>query len=135
VRAERHCVRPDLPRVKPDVDLAQLTAHMGRSFDPRRDMSVWRDRAGRRLPVDPSAPPEDPGEGCPGAWYRNPFIDSVIPYLRRRDQNGARVQNHRLDRCDDRLIVDAVYMVEQHQERAHSRDAELFRERMKRKHG
>lgn len=98
-------------------------------------MSVWRSRDGTRLPLDPHECPEDPGEGCPGSWYRNAFTDSVIPYMRRRDQNGARVQNHRLDRCEDRLIVDAVYIVEHHQERAHARDAELFRERMNKANG
>lgn len=62
-------------------------------------------------------PTEDPDEGCPGGWYRSRFVDSVLPFLRRRDGNGGRVQNLRLDRTDDDLVIDLVAYLEAEQER------------------
>ena len=51
-------------------------------------------------------------EGCPGAWYRTPFFDSVARYKRRSTEGGGRVANPRLDRCDDDVVLEAVALLE-----------------------
>lgn len=55
-------------------------------------------------------------EGCPGAWYRSPFVASVLRYTRRPDGNGGRVPNRLLDRCDDELVIEAVETLEAHED-------------------
>ena len=50
---------------------------------------------------------------------------SVLPYVRRRDTQGNRVANPRLDRCEDRLVVDAVLYFEAEQEALVSHRDEL----------
>jgi hypothetical protein len=70
-------------------------------------------------------PPEPLSDGCPEGWARSPFATSVVPYIRRRDANGNRVQNPRLDRCADRLVVDAVLYFEGEQESLVARRDEL----------
>ena len=61
-------------------------------------------------------PPDDPDEGCPGAWRLSPFVDSLAPFLRRRDDNGNRVANALYDRCDDELIIALVHYYEDEHE-------------------
>lgn len=51
-------------------------------------------------------------EGCPGAWYRTPFIESLLRYRRRPCDGGGRVANPLLDRCADEWILDAVAELE-----------------------
>ncbi|MEM6988920.1 MAG: hypothetical protein AAF721_00440 [Myxococcota bacterium] len=63
-------------------------------------------------------PPEDPDEGCPGAWRRNRFVGSMLPFLRRRDDHGGRVSNPFHDRCDDELVLALVNFYEDEHERA-----------------
>lgn len=64
--------------------------------------------------------PFDPPElGCPGAWYRTPFIDSLDPYTRRRDSNGGRVPNPLFDSAD-RVIQALAMRLEEEEERAHA---------------
>lgn len=66
---------------------------------------------------DWSRPNEDiANEGCPGAWYRSPFVVSVLRYTRRPDGNGGRVPNRLLDRCDDDLVIEAVETLEAHED-------------------
>jgi hypothetical protein len=65
-------------------------------------------------------PPEDSADGCPGAWYRTPWVDSVDQYSRRRTESGDRVSNHLLDDCDDWLIHAAVRALEGEEERWHA---------------
>lgn len=67
--------------------------------------------------VHPDFPTEDASDGCPGGWYRSRFIDSLMPYLRRRDQHGGRVPNMILDRSDDDLIFELVQYAEDQEER------------------
>lgn len=55
-------------------------------------------------------------DGCPGAWYRTPFVDDLAPYLRRRSEGGARVPNPRFDGADW-LVQDAVMCYEDEEER------------------
>lgn len=85
--------------------------------------------------------PEDPADGCPGAWYRTPFIDSVDPYARRRTRDGGRVRNPRFDGADW-LIQEAVLYLEDEEERAiayaekvQADRIEALRKAEERKHG
>ena len=108
-RATRACVRPDLPAVKPSPSLEQFAAgYHGRA--PVR-LSVVREEFGewgKRLPPNVDrTPPESPAEGCPGAWYRSPFVASLRPYLRLGDSNGNRVDNLLL-RDAPSLVLEAV---------------------------
>lgn len=51
-------------------------------------------------------------DGCPGAWYRTAFVESLLRYRRRPCEGGGRVSNPLLDRCDDEWIVEAVAELE-----------------------
>ncbi len=70
--------------------------------------------------------------GCPGAYYRTPWVESVMRYYRRRDDNGNRIANPALDRCDDPLVHEAVLELEYHEDswRAEyeSKRAEMMRQ-------
>lgn len=58
-------------------------------------------------------PPEDiEAEGCPGAWYRTPFVASLLRYVRRGDGKGGRVTNRFYDDCDDRFVIECVHIME-----------------------
>lgn len=57
-------------------------------------------------------PPEDPEDGCPGAWYRTPWVASVLRYRRRPDGNGGRVPSRLYDTCADELVLEAVELLE-----------------------
>lgn len=118
-RRARGCTRIDLPAVQWDVDVTRFRVHQGRNADPDLDPSVWKIR--RETPNalhQPwwRTPGEDPEGGCPGGWIRCGFIESLTPYLRKRTEGGGRVQNMRTDRCDDRLVLDAVLYFEDCQE-------------------
>lgn len=130
-RALRGCTRVDLPPVEWDVDVGQVRAYMGRPFDPDDPVFDVVGPDGRRFPVDPDHPPEEPRDGCPGGWYRTPYVDSVLVYLRTRAENGARNQNHYLDATTDRRVLDAVYYVEREQERVFAYRAERLAEEMR----
>lgn len=56
--------------------------------------------------------------GCPGAWYRAGFVDSVLRYYRRRDRNGGRVENLLYTRCDDELVIEAIRVLEAYEDAA-----------------
>lgn len=51
-------------------------------------------------------------DGCPGAWYRSPFVESVLRYRRRPCGDGMRLPNRLLDLCDDELVIEAVNAME-----------------------
>lgn len=74
----------------------------------------------RRLDVDERGaeerPPEEPENGCPGAWYRTAFVASVLRYRRRADGNGGRVPNRLLELCADELVIEAVETLETHED-------------------
>jgi hypothetical protein len=112
-RASYGCTRIDLPIVpsKLQPKLIHFGGEMGRAPARMADKPVgvrqW----------NPKRPTEDPADGCPGGWYRSRFVDSVWPYLRRRDENGNRVANPLLDRCDDDLIIALVLYAEHEDER------------------
>lgn len=97
---------------------------------PGYDRRAWRPY---RLPVvymgapprfdregingDWNAPHERPDEdGCPGAWYRTAFLESVLRYRRRPNGNGGRVPNRLLDLCDDELVIEAVEQMEAYED-------------------
>lgn len=62
-------------------------------------------------------PPEDLAcEGCPGGWYRSAFVESLLPYYRRRDGKGNRVSNPNLDSCGDPFVVACILAMEAHEE-------------------
>lgn len=56
--------------------------------------------------------------GCPGAWYRTAFVDSLLRYYRRRDRNGNRIENLLLSRCTDELVIEAVTALEDYEDNA-----------------
>ena len=66
-----------------------------------------------------ATPFEEPSAGCPGGYYRTPFIDSVWPYTRRRTKDGGRVPNPRFDAAP-RIVHEAVLALEVEEERWHA---------------
>lgn len=89
------------------------TPYMGRYPDQRLAGTTQLGRA-----TNWRAPLEDPSMGCPGAWYRTPFIDSLEPYYRRRDGNGGRIPNPRFDAADWQIQA-AIMKLEEEEERWH----------------
>lgn len=123
-RASRACSRVDLPEVLWDVIPSRLTAfYMGRHGSPslvgEPGINNWQH------------PPEVVSEGCPGGWYQgNPFVDTVLKYVRRRIEGGGRVPNHRRDACTDRIILEAAEYFENEQERCIDHRNDLIRKKM-----
>lgn len=66
---------------------------------------------------DWTQPWEDPDDGCPGAWYRTPYVDSVDEFTRERDDVGNRVSNPKFDRAPPQVQA-AVLHLESEQRRA-----------------
>ena len=100
-RAALGCTRADLPAVEWDVDEQLVRKHLGRLRRVGEVPHPWQDDPDRML--------EEPEDGCPGGDQRSWFVQSLLAgYMRRRDQQGNRVSNLRLDRCDDDLILDAI---------------------------
>ena len=86
---------------------------------------VWmgrpRDHANAGKTPDWAAPCEPIDEtGCPGAWYRTPFLRSLDRFYRRRTEGGGRIENPVLSRCDDPLVIEAVMLLEAHEDAAHA---------------
>ena len=52
-------------------------------------------------------PLEPMGEGCPGAWYRSPFAQSLQIYLPTPGQNGS-MESPLINSLAPRLIIEAV---------------------------
>lgn len=92
---------------------------------PRYDQEPGEDRDGVS---DWDRPHEDiEREGCPGAWYRTPFVASLQPYMRRFDANDGRISNPLLDRTSDRLVLEAVAYLEDAEETAFGEHLKLIR--------
>ena len=85
---------------------------------------VGTDAAGRVIeePIEPAA------DGCPGGWYRTPYVNSLARYVRRRTENGGRVPNPFFDRADWQT-QEAALLYEEEQERWHSYRAKTDRAR------
>jgi hypothetical protein len=64
----------------------------------------------------PGKPREDIEDGCPGAWYRTDFVDSVDRYTRRRTKGGGRVPSPPFDRAPWQVQAAVLYL-EAEQER------------------
>jgi hypothetical protein len=79
----------------------------------------------QRHPFEPLA------DGCPGGWYRSPLLASLIPYLRRRVDGGARVPNPLFDGAPWQVQA-AAMEIEREQERWHAHAAALIEERRER---
>jgi hypothetical protein len=58
-------------------------------------------------------PPENFAEGCPGGWYRSPFLQSLRKYMRHDGRN-----NPLLDSCEDELVQEAIVYFEEECARA-----------------
>src|SRR5690606_31532039 len=67
-------VRRDRPTALALYNPSKATPYMGRYPDQRLAGTAQLGRA-----VNWQAPNEDPSLGCPGAWYRTPYIDSLDP--------------------------------------------------------
>lgn len=130
-RSARNCGRVGLPIVprrgqakalyEPPVGSPYIGGYPDRSLHGKRYLGVI---------VQWEHPIEPPEVGCPGAWYRSPFIDSLYPYMRRRTSVGDRVQNPRFDAADWR-IQEAVMYLEAEQERWHAHVNDVQFERSK----
>lgn len=77
----------------------------------------------RVLREEPDYPNESHDDGCPGAWYRSPFVDSLHRYERLLTDAGFS-DNLLLSRSDDRLLLEALHYYEREKlaARAHNRD-------------
>lgn len=108
------CSRADLTRVewKPQAKRFRFGGWMGR-------LPILAPPGGRLCgePINPKQPWEDPADGCPSGWSRSRFVESLYPFLRRRDAQGGRVANPMLDRCDDDTIIQLSMLFEHEQER------------------
>lgn len=85
---------------------------------------VWMgrgpDRAREGKAGDWAAPNEPIAEmGCPGAWYRTPFLRSLDRYYRRRTDGGGRIDNPALTQCTDPLVHEAIQTLEAYEDAAH----------------
>lgn len=98
----------------------------------------WMGRAAR-LDIDErgaeARPPENiEDEGCPGAWYRTPFVESLLRYRRRPCEGGARVANAFLDRCQDELVLEATQLMEVYEDTWHGEHLHQIRLQIDRSH-
>jgi hypothetical protein len=96
--------------------------------DGRQAMRLYMGRlpiVGQDVPedVNPDRPPDDHEDGCPGAWYRSEFANSLARYERILTEHGFS-SNLFADRCDDRLVLEALQCIEQERVRARSHWAE-----------
>ena len=86
---------------------------------------VWMGRPRDHLNVGKTqdwAQPYEPiaETGCPGAWYRTPWMRSLDRYYRRRTESGDRIDNPALTRCEDPLVLEAVQALEAFEDAAHN---------------
>lgn len=75
---------------------------------------------------NPDAPPDTHEDGCPGAWYRCGFVRSLIKYERLLG-DSVFSSNVLLDRCTDRLVIEATQYIEFQRMRKRERDTEQQR--------
>jgi len=83
---------------------------------------------GQDVDFDPRCPPEDHDNGCPGAWYRCDFANSLERYERLLTESGF-ASNMLADRTDDRLIIEAMQYIERERLRARAHWAETRAEK------
>jgi hypothetical protein len=73
---------------------------------------------------DPLHPRDDHRDGCPGAWYRSAFAASLHAYERHATDAGYSA-NPLLDRCQDRLVLEAIQFLEAERLRARAHWSEV----------
>ena len=135
------CRKPCSDRLIPTVQAARNCALAW--FDQRK----WTGEKVRtrwmglrpRLDIDErgaeAKPPENiEDEGCPGAWYRSPFVDSLLRYRRRPTEGGGRLTNLFLDRCQDDLVLEAAHVMEFHEDAWHAESLNQVRLKQAREH-
>jgi hypothetical protein len=118
-------VVPAKPTAKALYQIRHGTPYRGRM----RDKSL-EGKSVLGLPQNWQQPFEDPEDGCPGAWYRTYYIDSVDAYVRRRTSTGNRVPNPLFDVAPIQVQVAVLYLEEQ-QEMARAAFEEAVAERMR----
>lgn len=143
------CLPPPARRVglRPDPARQRARLCVLPSFDASTHQQgqpikrVWmgrgpnREREGKE--PDWSAPHEPIDEmGCPGAWYRTPWMRSLDRYYRRRTEGGGRVENPAFTQCKDPLVIEAILYLEACEDAAHAEYMRRFwaAEQEKRKH-
>jgi hypothetical protein len=96
-RAARHCCLPDFDtNTWNGENLVQIRMGAPADFDSEDEN-----------------PAEDiEHEGCPGAWYRSEFIDSLLKYHRRVDDNGGRVSDHAYSSVADPFVQQCLRALE-----------------------
>lgn len=76
------------------------------------------------LSESPERPVDSHDEGCPGAWTRCGFVQSLAKYERLLLDNGF-ASNLLADRTDDRLVLEALQFIEAERVRARARAQEI----------
>lgn len=101
--------------------------HMGAPPDWSRD-------DGETCATEWSQPAEDIfEEGCPAAWVRTAFLQSLLRYRRRPTEGGGRTANTLLDRCADEWIHDAIAELERWEDAWFQEHRDAALERIKKK--
>ena len=73
-------------------------------------MGLPRDPEGERKGTPFWNKPHEPMcDGCPGAWYRSPFAESLRIYLPTPGQNGS-MESPLINSSAPRLVVEAVQL-------------------------
>ena len=97
------CTLFGYPRFRWDAKYGGPLVHMG-------SLPVYDPETAARL-GNPLYPEELGDEGCPGGWYRCSFIASLLKYARLLTEGGFS-SNILLDRCEDRLVIEAIQYLE-----------------------
>lgn len=132
-RAARCCALPDFDAREWTFEKL-YPIHMGAPPDYSRSPGVrGKDDRGDN---DWTEPLEDiENEGCPGAWYRTAFVESLLRYRRRPCEGGGRVVNPLLDRCTDEWIIEAIAELERWEDAWSAEHIDAVFERAERKKG
>lgn len=72
----------------------------------------------------PDKPRDSHDEGCPGAWYRSAFVQSLAKYERLMTEHNF-ASNLLADRCEDRLVLEALQYLESERLRARAHSQSL----------
>lgn len=94
-----------------DVDVSRLGHYLGRyrerSLEGKVTFGSWE------------YPSEDIEQGCPAGWRMSPLVNSVLPHVRKRTENGDRVSSPYFDRIvNDETLLKAVLYYEHEEDRA-----------------
>ena len=118
-RKLHRCTRVDLPEVEwPEGNPSMPRPHLGRNrlIVIREQKMMYQGHTVKSWQY----PPEDWGNGCPGGWYRTPFIASIWKYIRSRDEIGGWNDNEFLRDTNNALVKAACRYYETYVENRHS---------------